>query len=275
MKLSIDQIENYPLLDIHHLSDSIIRFKVNGLEAYQERIAGLEALFFSNDTCNDYRRAIAALHYKERKTDWQHLVLDMKLLLKADFYYTNGQEVYSLMEEERGWKVGKITTVDKFADTSYLFNPEYLSHLTSLDLPAFSIFEAAEFYVVQQLQKMEVIRLPLDNGTGIFLRRLYPWQIQVDLDNHHSLLLNTDSYDTASREIEQHTAPHRLQTCFNCKSFQYSGMSHSMSSGSKGYCRLVYDQMQRLLPNEFSHQAITHIWYWCSSFEARKGSLRY
>lgn len=269
MQVAIDTIGDYPLLDIDHLSDSMIRFRIDATKAYKQKIAELEMLFFSRDTCNDYRHALTALNLKERRTDWQHLVLDMKLLLLADFYYTNGQEVFLLLKEEKGWKVGKIKSIYHFADSRYLFDPEHLSYLTALDLPAFPIFESAEFYIIEQLEKIQVLRLPLDNGTGIFIRMLYPNHLRVDFGNGSSRLFTTDSYDWASQEMEKQTAPHRLRTCLNCRNFQFSGMSHSMSSGSKGYCFLIKEQLERITPDTFPQQAITHIWNWCSGFEAR------
>lgn len=275
MKIPLDKIGSYPLLDTHYLSDSIIRFKINGHKQFCQELQALEMLFYSRDIGTDYHQAIAAFKYKEKESDWDQLTMELKHLLVADFYYTNGQEVFSLVNESRKWKVGKIRSMEAFGDTRYLLNPLHLSHLTSLDLPAFPVFESAEFYVIAQLQQMKIKSLPLDNGNEITIRELYPEHLVVDFGNHHARIFDTTALDCTHREIEKQTAPHRLKTCLNCRHFQFSGMSHDMSSGSKGYCQLIRNQLMEQCPNDFPHQAVTHIWHLCSSFEARQERSRH
>lgn len=54
--------------------------------------------------------------------------------------------------------------------------------------------------------------------------------------------------------------PYEIETCLNCKHLQFSGMSHGMSGGTKGYCSLVRNQ---LIEKSVKEQ-VTNIWSRCS-----------
>ena len=129
-----------------------------------------------------------------------------------------------------------------------------------------------ESEVVGSLSFLEVQRIALEHDSNLDYMEIQKVHLSDyilrygDIQKQLNLKYEGPTFDTEFKEFLNSIKPRKAICCFECKHFQFSGMSHSMSSGHTGYCQL----MRSKLKESNVKQSITSITLSCSQFERKE-----
>ncbi len=181
---------------------------------------------------------------------WRDVLVDH--YCRPMWLYTNGQQVYSLVE-----RMGPRFEVARLPSVESLYEFRTL-HVRALpdprDFAEFGHRDGAETFVFDRLARLEVRTLPLHQGEA---RRMVilqecgrrpgaPGRAAISLmlahvgDQTYLLQMQPDRRDayTVLNELPKLVDDGGLvEACATCASFRFSGMSRDSSGGRRGYCR--------------------------------------
>lgn len=268
MKINIQKIGEFELFDKEYLSDSIFRFRLNTENRFSEKIEEFRKNLNdpNNRSIHYLKETISKNKYGSIGSIEELMFTNLNHSLKADFYFTNGQKVISLRKKENGWEIGKLGELFDFQIVLSKYYPMSNFGLKSLKLESFKIYERAEVLIVEELREIKTEYLPLTNSKEIKIQEIYPISKKVYFDNNKIRVFESEELDELTRHIEENIEPEKLRTCLNCSNFMFSGMSHDMSGGETGYCKLLRDQIE----DKSVRETITHIWNWCNKFDKKE-----
>ncbi len=269
MKIDINNISNFELKDKTYLSNNVLRFKLELNNLYNFHKSAFNSKY---ETDKEYQLRIDSdfsnLKIDEDSNTKSYFEKAFKHLFKAEYYYTNGQNLISLHREEK-WEIVSYETVfnySAFLSTYYPFNYNPLGKTKNSE---YKIFEQAEQKIYEELNNLKTINLPLSGITkDAKIQEVYPENFKMTLSDGSEILIieRSESNLSVNEQIIELNKPNEIETCLNCIHFQFSGMSHEMSGGSTGYCSLVRDQ---LIEKSVKEQ-MTNIWSRCSKFKMKE-----
>lgn len=269
MKIDLSNISKFELKDKTYLSNNVLRFKLELNDLYNYHQSAFNSKY---ETDREYHLKI--------DTDFTNLKVDkdsntkkyfekaFKHLFKAEYYYTNGQNLISLRNSEK-WEIVSYETVFNYStylSTYYPFNYNPLGRTKNSE---YQIFEQAEQKIYEELNNLKTVSLPL-SGTNqeAKIQEVYPENFKMTLpDGSETFVIQKSESDlSVNEQIVKLNKPREIETCLNCMHFQFSGMSHDMSGGSTGFCFLVRNQ----LSEKSIKEQITNIWNRCSKFKMKE-----
>ncbi len=268
MKIEINNIGKFELLDKKYYSNDIFRFRIDGKRMFDAKMIKFEQGV--NDPTNRIsiliKENILKNHLENYGSPIELMTLNLTHLLLADFYYSNGQIVISIVKTQNGWQIGKLGTLFDFSDALSEYEPLTKFTLKSLNLVSYRIFEKAELLAFEELRLTEIIKLPLLSKGELKLQFFYPNNYFVFFDNgDKKQYLNLEA-DELTNVLQSELVLDKIMTCLNCEHFQYSGMSYDMSGGETGYCFYL----RNLIEDKSVSETITHIWNWCNKFKIKE-----
>ena len=264
MKVDFDKIGEFELLEKELVFDSMLRFRINGQERYQKKVAEFKQKL--NEPGNREVEHLKGRFGGSLKMAAKGMAVNLAHALRADWYYTNGQNICSILQTEEGWQVGEFGKIARFKSAISAYYSMSDISLRSLDLQTYELWEQAEAAVCEHLRTLEAIRLPLLEGGEVIVQRMYPNKAWVYLGGAQPKELEVGDYLVKfSEAIEAMIAPDGIRACMKCEHFRFSGMAYDMSGGSKGYCSYFRDQIEKPAHKD----TVTHIWNWCRQFQLR------
>lgn len=268
MKINIEKIGEFELFDKEYLSDSIFRFRLDTGNRFSEKIEEFRENLNdpSNQSINYLKEAISKNNYESIGNMEELMFMNLSHSLKANFYFTNGQKVISLCQNENGWEIGKLGELFDFQNVLSKYYPMSKFGLKSMKLETYRIYERAEVLIFEELREIKIESLPLTNSNEIKVQEIYPISKKVYFENKEIGIFESEELDKLTKQIEDKIEPEKLRTCLNCSNFIFSGMSHDMSGGETGYCKLLRDK----IADKSIRETITHIWNWCNKFEEKE-----
>jgi len=217
-------------------------------EAVADQLAGLRHALLESFEQGQGSALFATMGIVE-PGQWRDVLVDH--FCRPAWLYTNGQELYSMVEREGPrFEVARLPSLDSLHDfrslhTRTLADPR--------DVVEFGHREGAETYVLGCLAEVKVRALPLRSGAD---RRMILLQdcgrrpgrpgcsaISLSLahvgDETYLLQMQPDRRDayTVLNELPKRVGGDVVEACATCSSFRFSGMSRDSSGGRRGYCR--------------------------------------
>lgn len=273
MKITIDNIVNYDIEIDKYYSNDIFSFNLAIPNLFEQRFQLVNEKYLNKET----RVAIAIkkeciLNDYDQIGDIKSIMkLNMKHVYSADKYFTNGQNLISLLKDEEGFELGIHKNLKTFAN--YFFDTPNFNQLSLSDLriKKYEVIEKAESEIMRILSKIETTRIPIENATnGEFLeiRKIYP-STYFFTSNNQTIIKKTaykgDWIDKVTKDAIEFYKPLQIKCCLNCKHFDFSAMSHDSSGGFTGYCFIVREKLKEVTVNA----STSNIWNWCSKFEIK------
>jgi len=269
MKIDLSNILKFELKDKAYLSNNVLRFKLELDELYNYHKSAFNNKY---ETDTEYQLKVDS-DFSNLKTDKYSSAKTFfekafNHLFKAEYYYTNGQNLISLRKGEN-WEIVSYETVFNYSTFLSKYYPFNYNPIGKTNNSQYQIFEQAEQKIYEELSNLKTVTLPL-GGTNheAKLQEVYPENFKMTLPNGSEVFIiqKSESDLSVNEQIVELIKPNEIETCLNCIHFQFSGMSHDMSGGSTGYCFLVRNQ---LIEKSVKEQ-MTNIWSRCSKFKMKE-----
>ena len=150
MKINITKIGEFELLKKEYLSDSIFRFKINSANRFSVKVEELHKNLSEpqNKSIQFLKNSIAKNNYEGLGTVEELMIKNLTHSLKADWYYTNGQEIISILKIDQGWEIGKFGKIFDFQNAISEYYPMCKFGLKTMKLESYKIFEKAELLIM-------------------------------------------------------------------------------------------------------------------------------
>lgn len=267
MKIDIEHIAGIKLNEKIHITNSILKFKRTNQERFVKKIDELTT------NANNYESRIYKLLFQNQEDGGAILKLMSKNLQHihiADFYYSNGQNILSLIRTEEGtYEIGNFKSIFDFIGAESIYWPMTKLCLTNNLIKSFREIERAENYISEQLNIVEVTTLSTINGDEYSIQECYPDKYYVNFNNGQQKVFDGEKdgeIDTILKHIEERLDNDSLKICLTCKHFGFSGMSQNMSGGLTGYCHKVRNKLK----DKSVPESITQINNVCSKHEINR-----
>lgn len=118
MKISIDKITNYKVEIEKHYSDDVFSFTLEIPNLFEQRFQ-----LFKEKYSNEETRIKEAIERESKRNGYDQIgdseslmKLNMKHVYGADKYFTNGQNLVSLLKDEEGFELGVHKNLNIFSD---------------------------------------------------------------------------------------------------------------------------------------------------------------
>lgn len=136
MRIIINKIGEFELHDIEYLSDSIFRFRLDTGIRFSEKIEEFRKNLSdpNNPSIKFLKEAISKNNYETIGNIEELMITNLCHSLKANFYFTNGQKVISLCQNENGWEIGNLGELFDFQNVLSQFYPMSKFGLKSMEL---------------------------------------------------------------------------------------------------------------------------------------------
>jgi len=268
MKIDIENIAGVKLNEKLHITNSILRFKRTNQERFIKKIDELTT------NANNSESRIYKLLFQNQEDETGAILKLMSKNLQhihiADFYYSNGQNILSLIRtEEDIWEIGNFKSIFDFIGAESFYWPMTQLSLNKNQIKSFKEIERAENYISEQLNILEVTTLSTIKGDDYSIQECYPNKYYVNFNNGQQRIFDGEidgEVDAILKHIEERLDNDSLKICLTCKHFGFSGMSHDMSGGLTGYCHKVRNKLEEKSVPE----SITQITNVCSNHETNK-----
>ncbi len=268
MKIDIEHIAGIKLNEKIHITNTILKFKRNNQERFNKKI---DELITSS---KDHESRIHKFLFQNNENDNAAILKSMTNNLEhihiADFYYSNGQNILSLIRTEKdNWEIGNFKSIFEFIGAESIYWPMTKLCLKPNQIKTFKEIERAENYISEQLNNLQVTKLSTINGNEYSIQECYPDKYYVNFYNSKQELFERESegeIDSILKHIENKLDNDSLKICLTCKHFGFSGMSHDMSGGLTGYCHKVRNKLEEKIVTE----SITQITNVCSEHEINR-----
>lgn len=243
-------------------------------DIYDERWSlYLEQLEKENSITKSYlEKEIIGKYYDKIGSRDEIVKINFKHCFKADYYYSNGQKIISVIENEGGFEMGVHKSNKHFTDLFYPHAGFAILSLESCFVKSYETKEKLESEIVGVLSNIEVQRIPLEHDSNIDYMEvqkvhLSDYLLRYDkIQKQLNLKYEGPTFDMEFEKFLKAIKPRKAICCMECTHFQFSGMSHSMSGGHTGYCQLMRKKLNE--PNV--GQSITNITNHCSKFERKE-----
>ena len=269
MKIDINNIHGFELENKFYLSNNVFRFNLDLKKLYDYHLNKFEESFSQNtEYKQNLQKEFSEFGIDEKYTIEQFMCLSFRFIFSGDYYYSNGQDLFSLIQLDQSWQFTTFDSVFGFSIYLSEYYPFNIFPFSKKGIVSFKIFEQSEQKIYQLLNEVKVRSIPI-HGTGetIELQEVYPENYIVSFPDDSKLTFVSDelgdSLTKISKSISEKISPNRLSACINCKYFKFSGMSSDMSGGQTGYCFYVRDRLEEKSVVE----SITQIWNKCHQFE--------
>jgi len=271
MKIYLSNISNFELKDKAYLSNNVLRFKLELDELYNYHTSAFNSKY---ETDKEYQLKIdcdfSNLRADKDSTAKNYFEKAFYHLFKAEYYYTNGQNLISLRKGEK-WEIVSYETVYNYSTFLSKYYPFNYNPIGKTNNSEYQIFEQAEQKIYEELSYLKTVTLPLcGTNQEAKLQEVYPENFKMTLPNGSEVFITQKSESDLSvnEEIVELNKPTEIETCLNCTHFRFSGMSHDMSGGSTGYCFLVRNQLKEKSVKE----QVTNTWSRCSKFKMKENA---
>lgn len=269
MRIEIDKILTYELKDKHYLSDYLLRFKLESGDLFSQKLATYKKQAGDADDkfLPHLEKEYLTKRYNRFGTRDELMEKNLNHVFNADYYYTNGQKIVTMIIREDGYEIGIHNNIDLFARNFFLNHLFSYFSLSDLKLDSYEVFNFAEAQIAFILSELTIKRVPTlhdSNMDYLDVFEYYPYETAFrygnkEIKKSHSLIY---SMDEISLDIIKWLRPVVLKCCRNCKHFEYSGMALE-AGGNAGYCKMSYNQ----LLEKSVGQSLTNVWNWCEKFE--------
>ena len=204
MKINIEKIGDFELFDKEYLSDSIFRFRLNTGNRFSEKIEEFRKNINdpSSRSIHYLKEMITKNNYESIGNIEELMLVNLNHSLKASFYFTNGQKVISLCENEKGWEIGKLGELFDFQNVLSKYYPMSNFGLKSMKLESYRIYERAEVLIVEELRELKMESLPLTNSKEIRVQEIYPISKKVYFENNEVGVFESEELDILTKQIE-------------------------------------------------------------------------
>lgn len=270
MKIEIDKILKYELLEKQYLSDDLLRFKIDFkdlksqmLESYRKSSADA-----NEDSIKWLEKEYLKNGYDLIGTRDELMEINLNHMLKADYYYTNGQNIVSIVIRDGIYELGVHKDIENFAQHLYPNYGIYSFSLAGFKLKTFHVFDFAEAEVTNILSALKIKRVPVLHDSNFDYLEIMKYHSSNYIFRYGDKAIQqkedlANSMDRISLTVIKWLKPVVVKCCRNCKHFQYSGMSLDMGGGHAGYCMYPPNQLQERAGME----NLRNIWSWCDKFE--------
>jgi len=273
MKIVFEDIAKYKIEVIEYLNDSIMKFKIEMPDIYDDRWElYLEQLNKENSSTKKFiDNEIVGRYYDKIGTRDEIVKINFRHCFQANYYYSNGQKIISVVESQNGYEIGIHKSNKHFTDFFYPHSSFAVLSLENCKVQTYETKEKLESEIVSKLSFLEVQRIALEHDSNIDYMEVQKVHLSdyILRYGHNQKQLNLKyegpTFDTEFKEFLKSIEPRKAICCIECKHFQFSGMSHSMSGGHSGYCQLMRSKLKE--PNV--KQSITNITLSCSNFERK------
>jgi hypothetical protein len=270
MRIELADILDVPAADVNHLGEHLIRFRLaaplpvspyhqlmlegrtdldslfpgapnrDGIQHNFAQLGrNLEAAFEANKGCEAIKR-------RGIYTPLAFLRFNVEHFCHPQFLYTNGQSLVSLVQgSDELFEVAVHASIDNFRWFGSHYGPRSL--LDPEGVRTFSSRQAAETWVHSHLSALHATTVSLIRGGEQRALLLQPAgtiytrsPVRTYLAYHDGgvVKLRIGPGEPYAFLNDFELDGFRAGTCATCRHFRFSGMSRSMSHGSKGYCGL-------------------------------------
>lgn len=264
MKLAFNKIASGAVEILEHLSEDIVRFQFTKLreDILEERFVAYKKVIENPLGVSEksLRKVYEGAGYSRLGTIDELMAHNIKHCFAADMYFTNGQQVITVLKSAETYEVG----LHDYHHFQAYFPPLtgfYRFTLQNLNCPTFPTLEQVYSYVTSLLSNVRVRRIQVADGVLEIQPRLsHTYLIRYQEKSYE---LNT-SYPNKNLDSQFDALIAQLQLgnakcCINCVHFESITAGHLKNSKLNGYCRRVVDQLG-------DKRSTTHMWSWCHEF---------
>lgn len=271
MKINFSDIAKYKIQIIDYVNDGIFKFKINMPDIYNERWLKYKEQIDKNDSVvlKCLNNELAFKNYDRIGTRDKVMEINFDHCFKANYYFSNGQKIVSVKESDGKFEMGVHKSNQTFCDW-FFPHPNFITFsLESCFIKSFETIEKLESEVINVLSDIQVHKIALEYDSNLdyleiqkvhlsdYILRYGGYQNQLELK------YEGPTFDIEFKEFLKQIKPRKAICCIECKHFHFSGMSHDMSAGHTGYCKVMEAKLSK--PN--ISQSITNITNSCSKFE--------
>jgi len=269
MELTLNNRHGVEISNLKYHSNDIIEFSLAIPEKLKrETWSNIEAAL--NDSSNKINKNLSHLLNRigggNNRDKLELMKLNFDHVYDSITYLTNGDEIITILKNEDKYDIGRHRFQGIFP-AFFSGNPNVILYtLKSFEMQSLFSFDLTRKKAIDSLIGITYKIIPvLREGKEYEL--LYR-EIESTFYFTYGLkkMKRTSSYENKSVQSIMHEVidwlkPDKIKCCLNCKFFNFSGISGSMSNGRAGYCKYPIEV-------DFTEN-ITSILNWCDKFDEK------
>ncbi len=248
---------------MEYLSDDIVKFRFSNLDPNVKEKLWLQYQDAMDQSVNrkslDQEIAFKNHHYYGEREQLMHINLDH--CCNSEFYFTNGQDIISVLKKSNGYELGKHNYIYLSSYFPPLYN-FYRYSLESFKLKTCNSLQEVSSIATNLLSAVTVRRIKTTDQY-LEIRQIFAYSYYITY-REKTYRIDT-SYPNESLEKQFENLLDELNLrgavcCLNCKYFESVTVGHSVNNKLNGACKKMN------VGTSDSDKVRTHMWSWCQEF---------